>query len=187
MEAARKQKYTYADYLTWDDGQRCELIDGVVYMMSPAPSVDHQRISGEIFRQLVTYLRGKKCEVFPAPFDVRLNAANEDDTVVQPDLTVVCDHNKLDEHGCIGAPDMIIEILSPSSENHDKMTKFKKYRQAGVREYWIVSPKSRDINVFLLENEQYVCQPYGESDTIPVHVLDDCQIHLADVFPSRST
>lgn len=182
MELPRGKKYTYADYLTWDDGNRYELIDGEVYMMS-APSSTHQRISVELATQLRVYLRGKRCEVFPAPFDVRLDA-DSDDTVVQPDISVICDPTKVDERGCKGAPDMVIEILSPSTASHDQVLKFNKYLEVGVREYWMVYPDMRTVQVNLLIDGRYVIQGYyDERATISVNVLENCQINLADVFP----
>ena len=148
MEAALKldKGYTYADYCSWEDGERWELIGGEAYAMAPSPSEGHQGISGRIFGQLYMYLRGKPCKVYAAPFDVRLNADGADDTVVQPDILVVCDKSKLEGgKGVTGAPDFIIEILSPSSLRHDLITKFKLYQRSGVREYWIVDPESKII------------------------------------------
>ena len=135
-----EQRYTYADYVTWPGDERWELIDGVPYAMSPAPTIGHQRIAGEIHRQLANFLKGKPCEAFIAPVDVRLNADNDDDIVVQPDVLVVCDKNKLDGKCCNGAPDFVVEILSPSTADHDRVNKFQVYVAAGVREYWIVDP-----------------------------------------------
>ena len=187
-EAVRKynaigKKLTYADYASWDDGNRYELIDGVVHMMS-APTADHQRILAELSRQLGNYLFGKPCEVFFAPFDVCLNGkGDDDDTVVQPDVLVICDAEKLaNGKYCNGAPDLVIEILSPSTSNLDKVKKFNKYQQAGVREYWIVDPVDRNIIVNVLNESKYITYAYDEESTISVHVLDDCDIVLSDVF-----
>ena len=152
-------------------------------MMTPAPSSTHQRIIGALFNQLYNYQDGKVCEVFVAPFDVRLNADTEDDTVVQPDITVICDPNKIDERGCKGVPDMIIEILSPSTTQRDHVVKFNRYLKAGVREYWIVSPEDRSVYINLLNNGNYVIQAYDETANIPVHILEHFQINLARVFP----
>jgi Uma2 family endonuclease len=174
--------YTYDDYLSWDDGVRYELIDGVVYMMSPAPNRAHQMISRELSRQFSNYLKGKKCEVYAAPFDVRLNNEDKNDTVVQPDITVVCDPSKLDDKGCVGAPDMVLEILSPSTSSRDKTVKFKRYLRAGVREYWIVDPMDRTLTVHILDGEHYRTATYGDDEKAPVHVLEDCIIDLAEVF-----
>lgn len=182
MELQSDRRYTYADYVTWDDDQRYELIDGVPYLMS-SPSSAHQEISGNLFLQFATFLKGKTCKVFSAPYDVRLNAEDKDDTVVQPDISIICDPNKIEEKGCKGAPDMIVEILSPSTARHDQLVKFNKYREAGVQEYWIVNPEGRNVQAFLLKDGGYFSQAYGDVDSVPINVLDDCQINLADVFP----
>jgi len=177
------QRYSYADYRTWDDGERWELIDGEPYAMSPAPSPAHQRVSNRLSFQLTLFLQGKTCEVFTAPFDVRLNAAGDDEyDVFQPDLVIICDHAKIDDTGCNGAPDMVIEILSPSTACRDKLLKFNKYQHAGVREYWIIDLDSRTVQVHILENGRYYIKSYGEADTVPVSVLKGCEISLPDVF-----
>ena len=184
IEAVRKdRRYTYADYCTWNDGERWELIDGIAHAMSPGPSFEHQTVSGEIFSQLHAYLRGKPCKVISAPFDVRLNADKGDDTVVQPDILIVCDRAKLESgKGVAGAPDMIIEILSPSTARHDRITKFNLYRQAGVREYWIVSPEDKSVVAHTLQDGRYWTQTYESSDSIPVQILEGCTITLSEVF-----
>jgi len=179
----REQHYTYADYRAWDDDERWELIDGIPYAMSPGPSTIHQRISIDLTRQFSSFLKGKPCQVFAAPFDVRLNAlGDDDDDVFQPDLLIVCDRAKIDDKGLNGAPDMAIEILSPSTAIRDKLLKFNKYQHAGVREYWIVYPADKMVQVFILENGRYLAKSYGETDTIQVHVLEGCEISLPDVF-----
>jgi len=176
------ERYTYYDYYNWDDDKRWELIEGAPHLMAPAPGASHQRISGNIFKRIGVYLEGKTCQVYYAPFDVRLNAETGDDTVLQPDIVVVCDSKKITERGCYGAPDMVVEILSPSSVKHDRLVKFKLYQQAGVREYWIVDPESRTVQIHLLENGKFDFKIYGEEDTVNVHVLDDCRISLNQVF-----
>ena len=178
----KQQRYTYEDYYSWDDGKRWELIDGVPYAMAPAASDTHQGISGNLFAQLHGFLKGKPCKVFHAAYDVRLNADAGDDTVVQPDLVVICDQSKRDERGYKGAPDMVVEILSPSTAQYDRLIKFRLYQNAGVREYWIVDPETRTVSVHILENSKYVITVYGEDDIAPVHVLDGCEINIADVF-----
>ena len=181
-EALKNDKhYTYADYLTWDDDRRWELIDGVAYLMS-APTWEHQRISGELYGQLWLFLKKTPCRVFHAPFDVRLNADQEDDMVVQPDLLVICDHSKLIGTGCVGAPDMVIEILPPSTAACDRLVKFNKYLQSGVREYWIVDSDTKTVSAHVLENGKYITSAYGEADAPPVHILDGCTIDLSSVF-----
>ena len=187
MSAARKLKsnetrrYTYADYCEWDDDERWELIDGIPYAMA-APLIPHQRVSGKIYYQIHHFLRGKTCEVFHAPTDVRLNADTRDDTVVQPDLLVVCDKSKLDKKGVVGAPDMVVEILSPSSQTHDMVRKYSLYLKSNVREYWLVDPESKTVVVHTLEDGNYVGKSYGETETVPVSVLEGCSIDLAEVF-----
>ena len=186
-EAIRKydenKRLTYADYESWDDENRYELIDGVAYMMA-APTLEHQSILGELYRQLANYLKGKSCRVFLAPCDVCLTGlGDEDDTVVQPDIIIVCDESKIvEKKRCNGAPDMTIEILSPSSSRRDLFIKLKKYKDAGVREYWIVDPDTKAVNVHILENGHYVIKSYENNDIITVSILDDCVITLSDVF-----
>lgn len=174
--------YTYADYASWDDENRYELIDGAVYMMSPAPTSDHQAICRELLYQFTAFLKGKTCKVFASPFDVRLNFDGDDKTVVQPDILVVCDRSKIVKAGCNGAPDLVVEILSPSSVNRDILLKFNKYLQSGVREYWIVDPEGRTVTVHILEAGKYTTSAYGDTDTVDVSVLDGCQIALQEVF-----
>ncbi len=143
--ASRKQQfYTYRNYLTWPDGFRAELLDGAIFDMSPAPTRRHQQVSGELFKQIAVFLTGKPCEAYAAPFDVRLPDEEEPDdevrTVVQPDILVVCDQAKLDERGCRGAPDLVVEIVSPATAARDQIHKVHIYEKAGVREYWIIHP-----------------------------------------------
>jgi Uma2 family endonuclease len=157
MALARRdiESHTYADYLTWPDDVRYELIDGVAYLMAPAPTLDHQDVAGEIFRQLANALGGQPCRAYIAPVDVRLPKADEDDarvdTVVQPDVLVVCDADKLDRRGVRGAPDLVIEVLSPGTAGHDHRTKRQVYERAGVREYWLVHPTDRMVTIYRLE------------------------------------
>jgi len=175
-------KYTYADYCAWDSDERWEIIDGAAYAMAPSPGTKHQRILSELHGQLYNFLKGNPCKLFPAPFDVRLNPNENDDTVVQPDIVVVCDRSKLDDKGCKGAPDFVIEILSPSTARHDKWTKFNAYQRAGVREYWISDPDSKTLSVHVLEGGRYITSAYGDTDTAPVSVLPGCEINLSEVF-----
>ena len=184
MNAIRNDRhYTYADYMTWGEDVRCEIIDGVVYDMAPGPSAGHQTISGEIYSQIKNSLKGTPCKVFFAPFDVRLGGlGDEDDTVVQPDLVVVSDKSKIDEKGCNGAPDIIVEVLSPSTSSRDKFLKFQLYLRAGVREYWVVDPVDKIVSAYVLRDGEYIASAYGENDTAPVRTLSGCSIILADVF-----
>ena len=186
---AKKECYTFADYLSWEGPERYELIDGEVFLLA-APSTVHQLVSGELYRQFANYLEGKKCLALSAPFDVRLFEKQGDRpedvwTVVQPDISVICDRDKLDERGCKGAPDLTLEILSPSSTRHDLLVKLNSYQKAGVREYWVVSPEDKTVNVFLLDGDALVLRKvYGISDLAEVHILDGCYIELSKVFPS---
>lgn len=186
---APKDHYTFADCLTWGENERIEIINGEAVMMAP-PSRTHQKISGELFRQIANFLEGKKCEVYAAPFAVRLFEKDGDtpedvDTIVEPDISVVCDHDKLDKHGCKGAPDLVMEILSPSTMRHDRFTKFNLYQRAGIREYWIVDPSSKSVQVFVLEAGNYKAQDFGTvGDIIKVNVLEGCFIELSKVFPN---
>lgn len=184
---AEKARYTFADALSWDENTCIELIDGEAYMMAP-PSRIHQKVSVAITSQLYNFLEGKKCEVYPAPFGVRLFEKDGDtpenvNTMVEPDISVVCDTSKLDKHGCKGAPDLVIEILSPSTLRHDYFVKLALYQRAGVREYWIVSPENRTVQVYTLDNGVLTPREfYGSGDVARVNILDGCFIDLGKVF-----
>jgi Uma2 family endonuclease len=184
----QEERFTYGDYLTWDDDQRWELIDGVPYNMSPAPTVRHQAISRELLTEFALHLRGNSCQVFAAPFDVRLPELDESDdlveTVVQPDLSVVCDRTKLDDAGCRGAPDLIVEILSPSTAHKDQKVKFDRYERAGVREYWIVDPTGSTVQIYTLGVEGKYGRPetFGAVDRVTVGIFPELEIDLAAVF-----
>lgn len=152
---AEKERYTYADYLEWPDDERVELIEGVPVMMAP-PQFIHQKVVMELSRQISNYLLDRPCLVLPAPFGVRLFEEAEDepeliDTVVEPDITVICDRSKIDKQGYKGAPAWIIEVLSPSTGSHDRSVKYKLYERAGVGEYWLVDPESKVVQTFSLE------------------------------------
>jgi Uma2 family endonuclease len=184
MPLAKEQPYyTYADYLEWDEDERYEIIDGEAYMMA-TPSRIHQEISGNFYYALRSFLEDKPCKVYTAPFSVRLfpTKDNSDDTVVEPDITVVCDPSKLDDRGCNGAPDFIIEILSPSTARYDRIVKFNKYREAGVKEYWIIDPEEKAVFAHILKNGQYTAAVYDDTGTAPVTVLPGCEIELKTVF-----
>ena len=170
--------YTYEEWAELDDGNRYELLGGEIIMMAP-PSTRHQKISGEIFKQIAVYLDDKPCDVYSAPFGVRLH--KKKDTAFQPDITVVCDPSKITEKGCVGAPDLIVEILSSSTARHDKITKFREYLRAGVKEYWIVNPEEKLVTAYRLKDGEYVADVYGD-DSAPAQVLPGCEIDLAKVF-----
>lgn len=182
------RKYAYADYLTWPEDERWEIIDGIAYMQA-APSPTHQEILVGLLAQLYDHLSGQPCKVYPAPFCVRLmkdeEKKNEDiKNVVEPDITIVCDKSNLDETGYNGAPDMIIEIISPSTIKMDRFIKFNSYEKAGVREYWIVEPAGKLVNVFTLQADQRYGRPetYTEDDEIKVSIFPDLIIDLKPVF-----
>jgi Uma2 family endonuclease len=177
-----EQRYTYADYASWETEDRYELIDGRAYIIS-APSQAHQSIVGELHGQFWNYLKGKPCKVLLSPFDVCLFGLGDDDyTVVQPDLIIVCEKSKLDGKRCNGAPDLAIEVLSPSSRTHDRLRKFNKYLEAGVREYWIVDPDDKYLTAHVLNGEQYTTKMYDDSSNAPVFILDGFEINMSDVF-----
>ncbi|WP_134704889.1 Uma2 family endonuclease [Ammoniphilus sp. YIM 78166] len=180
------RRYTYKDYLEWPDEERWELIGGIPFNMTPAPTPDHQRILRELLTEFNYYLRGKTCEVYPAPFDVRLfpNEKQDDDTVVQPDLVIICDSSKINKKGCDGSPDLIVEIISPSTAKKDRFEKFNLYQRAGVKEYWMVQPVEQVIEVYKL-NEQGKYgerEVYSKGDHIRVGIFQDLDIDLSHVF-----
>ena len=177
----KEKRFTYNDYIQWDDEVRYELIDGVPYAMG-SPSSTHQIISMEMSFQIRAYLEGKDCKVFSAPYDVRLNFDTFDDIVVQPDLLVVCDKSKIDKNSYNGVPDLIIEIVSPSTVCYVCFDKYQKYLQAKVREYWIFSPESKTVNAFVLNGDKYIGSVFGENDKLPSTVLEGFVVDLAEVF-----
>lgn len=188
MEQPPREYYTFADCLSWDEDDRIEIIYGEAYMMSPPMRV-HQEISGELYGQIREYLKDKPCKVYHAPFGVRPLEKDGDtpedvDTLVEPDITVVCDPSKLDDYGCKGAPDFIIEILSPSNKRHDRIVKHNLYQRAKVREYWIVDPEAKNVEVYLLDDNGFLkpTELYGAADTAKITVLNDCPIELSAVF-----
>jgi Uma2 family endonuclease len=182
------ERFTYGDYLTWPDDQRWELLEGKPRLMSPGPNRRHQELLMALGSRLYAYLEGKTCRVYPAPFDVRLPRSGESDetvdTVVQPDLIVVCDPAKLDDRGCRGAPDLVIEITSPSTASVDHVQKKALYEGHGVREYWLVHPVDRIVMVYTLRPDGAYGAPavYGPDDSLPVGILDDLSLDLKQLF-----
>ncbi|MBC6111511.1 Uma2 family endonuclease [Pedobacter fastidiosus] len=180
--------YSYADYMRFEFEERLEIIKGHLFKMSPAPARLHQRIFGRIYNPIYNCLKGQLCEVYSAPFDVRLARKNQDDkeifTVVQPDIVVVCDKSKLDKRGCIGAPDIVVEILSPGNNKKELINKYEVYEESGVKEYWIVSPSEKTFFKYILD-DQGKFQPtklltVGEEVTTPI--LPGFILNLEEVF-----
>jgi Uma2 family endonuclease len=185
----QRVKYSYKDYLEWDDDGRWEIIEGLVFDMTPAPSVKHQGVLMELSRQFANYLINKKCRVFTAPLDVILPESSENSedihNVVQPDLIVVCDPEKLDEKGCRGAPDLVVEILSPSTAQKDMKLKLSLYESHGVREYWIIHPYDKTLMVLSLGRNRRYGRPqiYSDKDRVmPGLFHGDLAIDLEAVF-----
>lgn len=178
--------YTYADYLKWQFDDLLELIKGKIFFMSPAPRSGHQEIAGNIYAEIHQYLKRKTCKVYTAPFDVRFPVKGQADiyTVVQPDICIICDREKIDEWGCIGAPNMIVEVVSPSTAKKDFNEKYNLYEEEGVQEYWIVLPKEKAVTVYLLdESGKFVLSNiYETPGNIPVHVLAGFSIAWDDIF-----
>lgn len=186
-QRAEDERYSLADVMAWDGPEQMEIIDGEPVMMA-TPKRLHQAVVAGLTARMYTYLEGKKCRVYPAPFAVRLFEREGDDpedvdTVVQPDITLVCDPKKLDDTGCKGAPDMVVEVLSPSTQRYDRIVKLELYQRAGVGEYWIVNPADQTVQVFLLKDG--LLRPhesYGRTDIAKVNSLDGCFIELERVF-----
>ena len=176
MPLAQNKAYTEADYYNLPEDTRAELIEGNLIYNQAAPSRIHQTILMELSGTIRNYLRSKggSCRVFPAPFAVKLR--EDRNTIVEPDISVVCDRSKLTERGCTGAPDWIIEIVSPSNSSHDYVLKLNLYANSGVREYWIVDPVRESVFVYYLEQDHFRAEAYTFRDTIPVGIYDDFQI-----------
>lgn len=182
------KSYTYADYLTWYFQDRVELIKGKIFRMSPAPSSGHQAISTALGAMVWNHFRKHPCKVFVAPYDVRLNRLKKEDqkstTVVQPDLCVICDLDKIDERGCNGAPDLVVEILSPGNSKREMKEKFEVYEEAGVREYWLVNPLDKNVIIYTAnETGKFIGQkPVLEEDDLVSYIFPDLKIPLTEVF-----
>jgi len=180
--------YTYADYLQWTFDDRLEILKGKLFKMTPAPNRMHQRLSGVIFNRVFQFLKGQPCHVYAAPFDVRLSRKNTADesvtTVFQPDICVICDLTKLDDRGCVGAPDIVVEILSPGNNKKELRNKYEIYEEAGVQEYWIIWPLEKTFLKYTLnEAGKYVASrvlTLGDEVTTPV--LPGFVLDLEEVF-----
>ena len=181
--------YSYADYLLWQFSERLELIKGKIFKMSPAPSSGHQRVSMKLTRELDKYFYGLSCEIFVAPFDVRLvnfkksTPENQIFSVVQPDLCVICDASQVDEKGCLGAPNLIIEILSKGNSKKDMTIKFDLYEENGVQEYWIVNPSEKDVHIYTLSNGKYIgSRPYIMETELQSPTFPDLKFEVDKIF-----
>ena len=173
------RRYTWADYRTWPDDQRWEIIGGEAYGMSPSPASRHQIISGELFVGLRSFFKGRDCRVFAAPMDVRLS----DEDVVQPDLLVVCDPKQILRTHIEGPPSLVVEILSPDSTAHDRIRKSALYAAAGVREYWIVTPWPHVVEVLSLDGRGYrLHRAFGKDDALTSPTFPGLEIPLAGIF-----
>jgi Uma2 family endonuclease len=183
------QSYTYADYLTWNFKERLEILKGKIFKMSPAPSRKHQEVSIKLFRKFDRYFETKSCNIYYAPFDVRLKnfkkstSDQEISTVVQPDICVICDKEKLDDRGCLGAPDLIIEILSPGNSKKEMDIKFDLYEENGVKEYWIVEPYQKSILIYTLQKGTYIgLKPIAEEGLVHSPLFPELSFNVADIF-----
>ncbi|RXI96268.1 Uma2 family endonuclease [Anaerobacillus alkaliphilus] len=183
-----KKYYTYSDFLEIEEEFLCEVIDGTVISMSPSPTPKHQDVVDELTAEFKIYLRGKDCMAYSSPIDVCLFADKETNTEdikdwVQPDLMVVCDKNKVGEKYIIGAPDLVIEVLSPSTARNDRLVKYNSYEKAGVKEYWIVDPYNMSVEIYSLDGKTYKqLGVFGKDDLLTVDTFKDMQIDLKNIF-----
>lgn len=181
-------RYTYADYLTWEMDEMVELIKGKVYKWAAAaPGMSHQNVSLRLASAFLIFLKGKSCKIFQAPFDVRLpvkSHKNQDiDTVLQPDLCVVCDNSKLSESGCLGAPDLIVEILSPGNNKKDLRLKYEVYQESGVKEYWVIHPNEQTLLIYsLIEGKYHSSRLYSPGDIVESVCIEGFTLNLEDIF-----
>jgi Uma2 family endonuclease len=179
--------YTYANYLTWQMDEMVELIKGKIFKQAAAPRVNHQRVARKVLTAFSNFLKGKKCEVFIAPFDVRLpvkSKKNEDiNTVVQPDICVVCDPEKIDELGCVGAPDLVVEILSPGNNKKELHNKYEVYEESGVKEYWIIHPNECTLLIYTLIDGKYIPSKFfTHGDKVASQAVEGFVLDLDEVF-----
>jgi Uma2 family endonuclease len=181
------KRYTYTDYVSWQFKERVEILKGWVMKMSPAPSVTHQKISWNLSFKLAKYLKNKDCDAFTAPIDVRLNAtsAKKIYSVVQPDIIVVCDKEKIDEQGCNGAPDLVIEIASPGNSKRELRTKFQLYEENFVKEYWVINYIEQQLFQYYLKDGKFeLSKIHFNEDTLSCHIFPSLKIKLKDLFPN---
>jgi Uma2 family endonuclease len=182
--------YTYADYFLWQIEERVELIKGQIFRMAPAPNAYHQELVVEILTKVKNALQNKSCRVFVAPFDVRLPRKSKEDndiiTVLQPDVCVVCDPSKIDIRGCLGAPDIVVEVLSPGNNAKELKNKYDVYEESGVKEYWVVSPQNQTIQVYILKDGVYVTsRTKVAGDVITTVILPGLELNLTELFENK--
>jgi Uma2 family endonuclease len=185
-----KGSYTYADYLTWNFKERLELFRGKIFKMSPAPNRNHQTISGRMHLIFANALNKNTCNVYYAPFDVRLVKTKTEDekviTVVQPDLCIICDEDKLDDRGCIGAPDLVVEILSPGNTKKELGIKFDLYEENEVKEYWLVDPAEKTVLIYTLQNKNFIgLKPLIEEDILKSPLFPTLKFKVKDIFSNK--
>ncbi len=184
------QQYSFSDYLQWKFNERVELLRGWIRKMSPAPSLNHQRVSQNLNFKLFEHFQSESCNIFVAPFDVRLPISSKDksSTVVQPDICIICDESKLDKYGCNGAPELVVEILSPGNSNFELNTKFALYEEAGVLEYWVISIETKAVFVYTLNNGKYIgLKPQTPGEIVESRLFPEMCIAVDDVFRKITT
>ncbi len=192
MRTAAKRKlpdfFTWADYLQWPESKRSEIIEGQIYDMIPAPGTMHQEVLTNLVYHFCDFFKGKPCKVFAAPFDVRLAEKKETgrscSNVVQPDISIICDPEKIDEKGCIGAPDLIVEILSPSTASKDQVRKRRLYERHGVSEYWLIHPTERYAHILALKDGKYqLVRVFDDEDTLESKIFPGLAVKFAEILP----
>jgi Uma2 family endonuclease len=183
-----KKTYSFADYLQWENDVCAEVVNGKIISMSPSPTPKHQDVVDEFTAEFKMFLRGRKCMAFSAPMDVCLFASKDTRTEViqdwvQPDLLVVCDHTKIGDKHIFGAPDLVIEVLSPSTARNDRLIKFNSYEKAGVKEYWIVDPYNMSVEIYMLDGVSFKQTAiFGKDDLLTVGIFPEFQIDLTNIF-----
>ena len=175
--------YTYADYLLWKLKEKIQLFKGKIFAMSPAPARFHQEISTNLNELLIPFFKGQKCKIYSAPFDVFFKSADGKESVVQPDICVICDRQKLTQRGCEGAPNLIIEILSRGTQYNDTKLKFDLYQEQGVPEYWVVDPYYKTVQIYLYREGNYIAlSPILETDEVQSVTYPDLRFPANKIF-----
>ncbi len=183
------EHFTWADYQQWPDEHRCEIIDGQIYDMTPAPGTAHQEVSANLMYEFCGFFKDKPCKVFAAPFDVRLaekkETGNSCSNVVQPDISIICDQKKIDEKGCAGAPDLVVEILSSSTASKDQVKKRRLYERHGVKEYWLIHPIERYAHIYALKDARYeFIGVFDDEATLESQIFTGLAVKMAEILPA---